>query len=90
MLDPHSEGDDTSVRSMSDQGDLVAILNRVPARSLEDVTSYQSDLRRGRSVVLILVFVTVLLFVLCTALSIGSVQGRFTMVRMVLANRVFP
>lgn len=61
MLGAHSEGDDTSVRSVSDQGDLVAILNRVPARSLEDVTSYQSDLRRGRSVVLILVFVTVLL-----------------------------
>ena len=90
MLGAHSEGDDTSVRSVSDQGDLVAILNRVPARSLEDVTSYQSDLRRGRSVVLILVFVTVLLFVLGTALSIGSVQVPFTMVWKVVAHRVFP
>ena len=90
MLGAHTEGDDTSVRSVSDQGDLVVILNRVPARSLGDVTSYQSDLRRGRSVVLILVFMAVLLFVLGTALSIGSVQVPFTMVWKVVAHRVFP
>ncbi|MEA8880487.1 iron chelate uptake ABC transporter family permease subunit, partial [Campylobacter jejuni] len=40
--------------------------------------------------VLILVFVTVLLFVLGTALSIGSVQVPFTMVWKVVAHRVFP
>ena len=45
MLGAHSEGDDTSVRSVSDQGDLVAILNRVPARSLEDVTIHVGGVR---------------------------------------------
>ena len=90
MLGAYGEGDDASVRSVSDRDDLVAILNSVTSRSLGDLGSHRSDPRRRRAVVLIMVFVVALFLVLGAALSIGSVQVQFATVWKVVAHRVFP